>query len=113
MTDKSKPCVKIYYEEVERHYVRKNHIIVNEDTHPQLKGMDHQQMVQWVKDNMEKMEATEDGYGDIMEQAEDQSDDRDKYIFDSREYVVEPYFPDQEEEYEDENDDEDDEDYED
>jgi hypothetical protein len=103
-----KPSVILYYEEVERHYVRKERLIINQDTHPELRDMDQRQMVEYVKENMDRMKPTEEGYGSLMEQSELQGDEKDKYFFDSRDYVVEPYFPDQDEESWDENDDEDD-----
>lgn len=91
MTEQNKPSVKIYFEEVENHYVRNEAVIINEDTHPELKGMTQGEMVEYVRNNMEKMKSTDEYSNDLMEQAATMEQDWDKYTTSHTDYVVEPY----------------------
>jgi len=58
----------ISYEQV-RNY--RYSITVNEETHHELKGMTEEEMKQYISENAEEMDATNDNYANLLEQLAD------------------------------------------
>ena len=75
----NKPSLKIYLEEMETRYVRKVAVIVNEDTHPELKGMKFEEMKTYIKENISNMNSLTDYYANLEEQVSYGEEDWDKY----------------------------------
>ena len=62
-----KPSLKLYRTETETLFVRKVAVIVNEQTHPELKGMTVEEMKKYVEDNMSTMKAVKPEYNNSLE----------------------------------------------
>ena len=85
-----KPSLKIYLEETEIHYVRKVAVIVNEDTHPELKGMTVEQMKEYVEENISNMKAVNSEYSaNLEDQVMYGEEEWDKYYNESSQTVIE------------------------
>lgn len=63
-----KPSVKFYYEMTEARWSRNDDIIINEDTHPELKGMTYDEMVEYIRNNMSTMKAVNSEYYSSLEE---------------------------------------------
>lgn len=84
-----KPSLKVYHTETETRFVQKVPVIINEDTHPELKGMTAEEMKQYVEENMSTMKALRPEYNNSLEDevlfAEEEYD---KYFDEEGRYVV-------------------------
>lgn len=62
-----KPSLKVYHTETETRFVQKVPVIINEDTHPELKGMTVEEMKTYVEENMSTMKAVKPEYNNSLE----------------------------------------------
>lgn len=62
-----KQSLKVYHTETETRFVQKVPVIINEDTHPELKGMTVEQMKEYVEKNMSTMKAVNSEYSTNLE----------------------------------------------
>ena len=84
-----KPSLKVYHTETETRFVQKVPVIVNEDTHPELKGMTGEQMKAYVEENMSTMKAVRPEYNSSLEdEALFAEEEYDKYYGEGSKYVV-------------------------
>lgn len=85
----NKPSLKLYHTETETRFVQKVPVIINEDTHPELKGMTPEEMKKYVEENMSTMKALRPEYNNSLEDevlfAEEEYD---KYYDGESEYNV-------------------------
>lgn len=84
-----KPSLKIYLEETETRYVRKVAVIVNEDTHPELKGMDEEEMKKYVEENISKMKSMSEYFENLEDRVYYAEEEWDKYHNQSSNTVIE------------------------
>ena len=84
-----KPSLKIYLEEEETRYVRKVAVIVNEDTHPELKGMTEEEIKKYVEENISNMKALDEHSANLEDQVYYAEEEWDKYYNESSNTVIE------------------------
>jgi len=85
-----KPSLKVYYTETETHFVQKIATIVNEDTHPELKGMSLEEMKKYVEENMGNMKSIKsDYYSTLEDEVMYAEEEWDRYYNESSECVIE------------------------
>lgn len=85
-----KPSLKVYNTESEIRFVQKVAVIVNEDTHPELKGMSVEEMKEYVEKNMSTMKAIRTEYYSSLEDELLYADEEyDKYFGEECNYLVE------------------------
>lgn len=85
-----KTSLKVYFEETETYYKRLEAVIVNEDTHPELKGMSEEEMVKYVQENIESMNAVDsESSANLEEQVMYADQDWDRFYPYSTKTVVE------------------------
>ena len=84
-----KPSLKVYHTETETRFVQKVPVIVNEDTHPELKGMTVEEMKAYVEENMSTMKAVKPEYNNSLEdEALFAEEEYDKYFDEKGRYNV-------------------------
>ncbi len=71
--------IKVYIVSYEQVANYRYSITVNEETHPELKGMTEDEMKQYILDNSEEMAATNDIYANLHEQLADCEVENDKW----------------------------------
>jgi len=85
----NKKSIKVYFEEYETHYIRKASVVVNEDTHPELKGMSEEEMVKYVEENISSMKAVNPDIANLEDEVMYAEEDWDRYYNESSKTVVE------------------------
>lgn len=87
-----KPLVKLFYEQTEARWSRNDDIVISEDTHPELKGMTQQEMIEYINKNMSTMKAVNSEYYDSLEdEAMTNEEIAEDYSKISDGFVIEPY----------------------
>ena len=66
-------------------------VIVNEDTHPELKGMTEQEMISYVKENIEVMKAIDPKYDNLEKEVNLSPIQEEDYFIADDNIVVLPY----------------------
>lgn len=85
-----KPSLKVYHTETETRFVQKVPVIINEDTHPELKGMTAEQMKEYVEENISNMKAVNSEYSaNLEDQVMYGEEEWDKYYNESSQTVIE------------------------
>jgi hypothetical protein len=85
-----KPSLKVYFTETETHFTQKYAVIVNEDTHPELKGMNIEEMKKYVEENISKMKAVNSEYSANLEDEVMYAEEEwDRYYNESSQTVIE------------------------
>lgn len=85
-----KPSLKVYHTETETRFVQKVPVIINEDTHPELKGMTVEQMKEYVEENISNMKAVNSEYSaNLEDQVMYGEEEWDKYYNESSQTVIE------------------------
>lgn len=85
-----KPSLKVYHTETETRFVQKLPVIVNEDTHPELKGMTVEQMKEYVEENISNMKSVNSEHSANLEDEIMYAEEEwDKYYNESSETVIE------------------------
>lgn len=85
-----KPSLKVYFTETETHFTQKYAVIVNEDTHPELKGMSIEEMKKYVEENISKMKAVNSEYSANLEDEVMYAEEEwDRYYNESSQTVIE------------------------
>lgn len=85
-----KPSLKVYNTESEIRFVQKVAVIVNEDTHPELKGMSVEEMKEYVEKNMSTMKPLKpEYYSSLEDELLYAEEEYDKYFGEECNYLVE------------------------
>jgi len=86
----NKPSLKIYFTETETHFTQKVAVIVNEDTHPELKGMTLDEMKKYVEENISNMKPTAPEYfSNLEDEVMCAEEEWDRYYNESSQTVIE------------------------
>lgn len=86
----NKPSLKVYFTETETHFTQKYAVIVNEDTHPELKGMSIDEMKKYVEENISSMKAVNSEYSANLEDEVMYAEEEwDRYYNESSQTVIE------------------------